>query len=154
YHDLFTNGIVYLDIGFNLHTLPQEYLPYIALYGRALTEMGTRSEDFVKLSQRIGRKTGGIRPSRFTSSIPASEEGTEWLFLRAKATPAHTDDLLAILRDVLTTVQFDNPARFRQIVLEEKASKEASLVPGGNAIVNVRLRAHFNQADWAAEQMG
>ena len=27
FHDLFTNGIVYLDVGFDLHTLPQNLLP-------------------------------------------------------------------------------------------------------------------------------
>ncbi len=60
YHDLFTNGIVYLDLGMNLHTLPQESLPYAALFGRALLEMGTEQHDFVRLSQRIGRLTGGF----------------------------------------------------------------------------------------------
>jgi Zn-dependent M16 (insulinase) family peptidase len=45
YHDLFTNGIAYLDLGFNLHTLPQKYLPYVRLFGRALLEMGTEKED-------------------------------------------------------------------------------------------------------------
>ncbi|MEJ2750563.1 MAG: insulinase family protein, partial [Anaerolineae bacterium] len=53
YHDLFTNGIIYLDLGFDLHTLPADLLPYVKLFGRALVEMGTEPEDFVKLSQRI-----------------------------------------------------------------------------------------------------
>ncbi|TEU10373.1 MAG: peptidase M16, partial [Anaerolineales bacterium] len=121
YHDLFSNGIAYLDVGFNLHTLPQEYLPYVPLFGRALLEIGTEQEDFVTLSQRIGRKTGGIRPESFTSVIRETKEGVVWLFLRSKAIPAQADDLLAILRDVLLTVRLDNQERFRQMVLEEKA---------------------------------
>ena len=36
YHNLFTNGIVYLDVGFNLHNLAQDWLPYAPLIGRAL----------------------------------------------------------------------------------------------------------------------
>lgn len=153
YHDLFTNGIAYLDVGFNLHTLPQEYLPYVPLFGRALLEMGTEQEDFVTLSQRIGRKTGGIRPQSLATVIRETETGTAWLFLRSKAMLAQADDLLAILRDVLLTVQLDNQERFRQMVLEEKAGQEARLMPEGHHVVNTRLRAHFNEADWAAEQM-
>jgi Zn-dependent M16 (insulinase) family peptidase len=153
YHDLFTNGIAYLEVGFNLHTLPQEYLPYVPLFGRALLEMGTEEEDFVALSQRIGRKTGGIQPDSFTSVIRETNQGTAWLFLRGKAMMAQTADLLAILRDVLLTARLDNHERFRQIVLEEKAGQEAMLVPGGHNMVDTRLRAHFNEADWAAEQM-
>ncbi len=154
YHDLFTNGIIYLDLGLNLYALPQEYLPYVSLFGRALLEMGTETEDFVKLAQRIGQQTGGIYPTSITSSLADSADGTAWLFLRGKATMSHGTDLLAILRDILTTVRLDNQERFRQMVLEEKASEESDIVPAGHAVVNNRLRAHFNEADWASEQMG
>ena len=69
FHDLATSSIVYLDVGFNLHALEQHYLPFIPLFGRALLEMGTEKEDFVTLTQRIGRKTGGIHPQSFTSAV-------------------------------------------------------------------------------------
>ena len=153
YHDLFTNGIVYFDAGFDLRSLPQQYLPYVTLFGRALLEMGTDKEDFVKLSQRIGRKTGGIRPATLTTAVRESDAATTWMFLRGKATTAQAQDLLDILRDVLLTARLDNRDRFRQIVLEEKASRESGLVPGGHILVNRRLRSKFNQADWVAEQM-
>lgn len=64
------------------------------------------------------------------------------------------DHLLEILRDVLLTVKLDNQARFKQMVLEAKARQEASLIPGGHGVVDTRLRAHFNEADWVDEQMG
>ena len=62
YHDIFTNGIVYLEVGFDIRVLPQEYLPYLSLFGRGLVEMGTSKEDFVKLARRIGSRTGGSAP--------------------------------------------------------------------------------------------
>lgn len=154
FHDLFTNGIVYLEIGLNLRVLPQELLPYVPLFSRALLEMGTAQEDFVQLLQRIGRKTGGVRPVTFTSMIHQSEASAAWLFLRGKAMPAQAADLLAILRDVLLTVRLDHQPRFRQMVLDEKASEEAGLVPGGHGVVATRLRACFNEAGWLDEQMG
>jgi hypothetical protein len=157
YHDLFTNGIVYLDLGLNLHTLPQEYLPYVGLFSEALLKMGTEKEDFVKLSQRIGRTTGGIHTASVTSMTRDgnSEQGESaaWLFLRGKSTPAQADELLAILRDVLLTVKLDNRERFRQIALEEKAGLEARLVPAGHVMANTRLKSAFNEADWATEKM-
>src|SRR6202011_1933278 len=69
YHDLFTNGVVYLDVGFDLHILPPELLAYVPLFGRALLETGVGNDDFVSLSQRVGRSTGGIRPQRWTSTV-------------------------------------------------------------------------------------
>ncbi len=153
FHDLFTNGIAYLDLGFNLHALPQQYLSYIPIFGRALLEMGTETEDFVTLSQRISRKTGGIHPTFFTSFVKQRGTGAVWLFLRGKAMQAQTQELMSIIRDVLLTVRLDDQSRFRQIVLEAKARQEQSLVPSGHQIVNIRLRSHFSEADWAAEQL-
>ena len=153
FHDLVTSSIVYLDVGFNLHAMEQQYLPFVPLFGRALLEMGTEKEDFVTLTQRIGRKTGGIHPQSFTSAVGGEERGASWLFLRGKSMLAQSRDLMAILRDVLLTVQFDNQERFRQMVMEAKARHEQRLVPEGHQVVNVRLRAHFNEADWVAEQM-
>ena len=159
YHDLFTNGIVYLDLGFDLHVLAQELLAYVPLFGRALTEIGTQKEDFVRLSQRIGAATGGIYATHLLSAVKdkplqAASQQAAWLFLRGKATTAQAAELLAILRDVLLTVQLDNRERFRQMVLEEKAGLETALIPAGTRFVNLRLQARFGLAGWLSEQMG
>jgi hypothetical protein len=153
YHDLFTNGIVYLDVGFDLRALPQDLLPYAGLFGRLLTRMGTGREDFVQLAQRIGRETGGIHAATLTSSVRDSDRAVAYLFVRGKATAAQSGALLGILRDILLTARLDNRERFKQIVLEEKAGKEAGLIPGGHGVVNQRLRARFTADAWAAEQM-
>ena len=153
YHDLFTNGIFYLNSGFNLQSLPYQLLPYVPLFSRALLEMGTDKEDYVRLSQRIGRTTGGIRPSLFTSAQDGGERSLGWMFLTGKSTQPQVTGLLEILSDILTGVRLDNRERFRQMVLEAKAEHESGLAPAGHAYVNRRLRAAFNPADYASEQM-
>ncbi|MCA9982383.1 MAG: peptidase M16, partial [Anaerolineales bacterium] len=129
-------------------------LPYVPLFSYALTEMGTETEDYVKLTQRIGRTTGGIYPSRYVSARLEGDEAVAWLSLRGKATMAHGRDMLNIMRDVLLTVKLDNQERFRQMVLEEKASEEGSLIPAGHQVAAGRLAAHFSEAGWVKEQMG
>ena len=152
-HDLFTNGIAYLDLGFDLHSVPQDLLPFVGLFGRALLELGTEKEDFVKLTQRIGRSTGGIWSSTITSTVRESDQSALWFMLRGKAVVSQTPELLAILKDVLLTAKLDNPERFKQIVLEEKAGAESGLIPGGHGVVNGRLRARFSEAAWVSEQI-
>lgn len=153
FHDLFTNGILYLDLGFDLRALPGDLLPYVGLFGRALVEMGTETEDYVGLSQRISQKTGGIRPQVHTATLKDGETGAGWLFLRGKAMVSKADDLLEILRDVLLTVRLDHRERFRQMVLESKARMEQRVIPEGHRLVMLRLMAPFGSADWAAEKM-
>lgn len=152
YHDLFTNGIVYVEIGFDLHTLPADLLPFISLYGRALTQVGTQQEDFVKLQQRIGRKTGGLYATHYISAKRNDPEAAAWLFLQGKATMAQAADLLDIARDVLLTVKLDNPARLRQMVHESIARIEAGLIPSGHGVTDGRLRSGYSENAWASEQ--
>jgi Zn-dependent M16 (insulinase) family peptidase len=154
YHDVFTSGIAYVDVGFDMHALPQKYIPYLPLFGRAFLEMGTEDEDYVTLSQRISRKTGGIRPIFHTSAVKNGKSATAWLVLRGKAMMAQAASLLDMFRDVFLKVRLDNRERFRQMVLEAKARQEEMLVPSGHQFVGLRLRAHYTEADWAAEQMG
>src|SRR6266540_5224428 len=114
YHDLFTNGIVYLDLGFDLHALPKELLPLTEVFARALLETGTDKEDYVKLSQRIGKSTGGIYSTSVTTTAFNSRESVAKLFLRGKATIAQAPELLNILKDVLLDANFDNKERLKQ----------------------------------------
>lgn len=152
YHDLFTNGILYLDLGFDLHTLPQEWLPYLPIFSRALLETGTHDLTFVQLLQQIGQRTGGIYPTTLFSMSRHTRQAAAWLFLRGKAMTDQAADLLAILKDVLTSARLHDRERIRQMVLENKASMESGIVHAGHRVVNTRLKARFTEADWAAEQ--
>ena len=153
YHDIFTNGIVYLDLGFDLHTLPKELLPLTEIFARCLTEMGTDKEDYVKLSQRIGKSTGGIYGSAVSTTARGSKENVSKLFMRGKSTVGQSNELLGIMKDILLTTKFDNRERLKQIVLEEKSGLESSLTPRGHVYANQRVRAQFGGAGWVNDQM-
>jgi Zn-dependent M16 (insulinase) family peptidase len=154
YHDLFTNGIVYLDLGFDLHALPKDLLPLTEIFARALLEMGTDKEDYVKLSQRIGKYTGGIYGNGVSTTTHGSRENISKLFLHGKATVGQATELLNILKDILLSTKFDNRERLKQIVLEEKSGLESSLIPSGHSYANRRVRAQFGGAGWVNDQIG
>ena len=153
HHDLFTNGIAYLDVGCDLRVLPEELVPYVPLFGRALLEMGTERMSFVELQQRIGSQTGGLSAHSLVGPRPDGGPAAAYLFLRGKAMTERVADLTAIVRDVLLEGRLDDRERFLQMALEERASAEAGLVPGGHRVVLTRLRAQFDETGWLAEQM-
>ena len=153
FHDLFTNGIIYSDIGFDLRSVPQHLLPYVPLFSRSLIEMGTEKEDYVQLSQRIGSRTGGIWPQIVLTLQRDNDKALGRFFLRGKVKVDQVGEMMAIVSDVLTMVQLDNKERFLQMALEERAGHEAGLVPGGNGVVALRLRAQFAEDGWISEKM-
>ncbi len=153
-HALPTNGVIYLDMAFDLRRVPSELLPYLSLFSRALFQTGTAKEDFVSLTQRIGRSTGGVGASRSISMMRDTTSVAAWLFIRGKVVPDKADELLSIITDVLTTANLDNRERIKQMAMEEKAGFESGIAGRGNGLVAGRLGASLNPASWANEQSG
>ncbi len=153
FHEIFTGGIVYVDVGFNLHAVTAEELPWVSLLGSMLLEMGTQKEDFASLARRIAQKTGGIHACPFLAALENSPESTAHLFLRGKCMSGQIGDLFALLHDILFTPAFNNRKRFKEILLEQKADMEGSLVPSGHSAVMSRLKAHYHEAYRASETL-
>ncbi|KAK9810180.1 hypothetical protein WJX72_006221 [[Myrmecia] bisecta] len=153
-HELFTNDVLYLEAALDLRTVPARLLPLVPLFSRSLTQMGTERESFVELTERIGRKTGGLSVSPFTSHKKGRAEPVSLLMVRGKVMGGKAGDLLDLMRDVLLTARLDDQARFKQMVLETKAGLEAAVVGSGHSVAASRLDAQHSIAGWVSEQMG
>ncbi len=155
YHEQPTSGILYFDLGFDLRALPAHYLPYVELLAAAMTKMGTQTQDYVALTQRIGSKTGGVGATTFTASMrDGSGDFLAQFMVRGKAMQEQSQELLNIVRDILLTVNLDDRERFKQILLERKARTERAMPMMGHRIADSRVRAQLSLPDWAEEQMG
>jgi Zn-dependent M16 (insulinase) family peptidase len=153
-HDLFTNGVFYIELGFDLHSIPQAWLPYLPLFGRSLTEMGTKKEDFVTFLQRIGRSTGGVHAGMLNLPVRGQDRGSAWMFLRGKSMLPQAGEMFAILRDILFSARLDDRERLRQMALETRAAIEGSLADAGNRVASGRVKSSFNETYWLNEVFG
>jgi len=153
-HDLFTNDVLYMEVALDLRPVPPSLLPLIPLFCRSLTNMGTTTESFVQLTERIGRKTGGLSVYPFTSPVRGRKEPLGYIMVRGKAMAGKAGDMLDLVRDVLLTAKLDDKARFTQMVNETKAGMEAGIVGSGHSYAAKRLGAQLSTAGWMSEQMG
>jgi Zn-dependent M16 (insulinase) family peptidase len=154
FHDLFTQGISYLDVGFDLRVVPDDLLSLAPVWAKAILETGTRDEDYVALTQRIGRLTGGIHPEFYASAMATTDApGVAKLFLRGKAVDGKLGELLSIINDILAAPRLDLRNRIKQIIAEEKAGLESNIIPSGHRFVAQRLRARDHLHDWIQEQV-
>lgn len=153
-HDIFTNDVLYLDIAFSLKTVPSNLLHLVPLFCRSLTQMGTDKESFIELTERIGRKTGGISVSPFVSAVKGSADPIGFIMVRGKTMADKTDDMLDIVRDVLLSAKLDDKDRFKQMVLETKSSLEGAIIGSGHSFAGTRLDAQRSVAGWVGEEMG
>eukprot|EP00246_Nothoceros_aenigmaticus_P001222 TRINITY_DN11663_c0_g1_i1.p1 TRINITY_DN11663_c0_g1~~TRINITY_DN11663_c0_g1_i1.p1 ORF type:complete len:1083 (+),score=216.91 TRINITY_DN11663_c0_g1_i1:65-3313(+) len=153
-HDLFTNDVLYAEIGFDLRTVKPDLLPLVPLFCQSLLEMGTKDLTFVQLNQLINQKTGGISVYPSTSAAHGRSEPASHLFIRGKAVAARSADLFELMRTVLQDVQFTDQQRFKQFVLTSRSRMESRLIGGGHGIAAARMDAMMNVAGWVSEQMG
>lgn len=77
--------------------------------------MGTEKESFVELTERIGRKTGGLSVSPFVSDKRSTDEPVALVMISGKAMSDKAADLLDLFRDVLLTARLDDRERFKQV---------------------------------------
>ena len=108
-----------------------------------------------QLSQRIGRTTGGIWPQTFDSAIRGSRQGA------GLAVPARQGDARQGRRaagDPARRAAHRAARQPRALPADgaggEGRARGAAGSPGGHGVVDARLRANLNEADWAAEQIG
>ncbi len=148
-----TNGIAYIDIGFDLSGVPSRLLPYLGLLGKLLTELGTESYDMLRLTQKIGQDTGGLRASQFISEKYDRSGQAKFSFIRGKALQHQIGAMLDLVLEISQHAKLDQKERFLQIVAERRSALESGLIPGGSNVIHQRLKAHFSQADRALEEI-
>ena len=82
--------------------------------GSCLTQMGTAKESFVELTERIGRKTGGLAASPLVADVRGEREPAAYLMVSGKAMAGKAGDLFELFRDILLTARLDDRERFKQ----------------------------------------
>lgn len=153
-HELDTSGILYVEALFSLDAVPETLFPYIPLFGRCLTEMGTTRRNFVDLGTLMASKTGGLDASPLITTVRGTRAPVAKLCLSGKATADKVADLFALMREVLLECRFDDPQRFTQMALEERARLEQALIPSGHTVVMARLRAPYSLSGELSESIG
>lgn len=145
HHDVFTNGIGYLNLMFNLSYVPVEYLPYLGLLKACLGMMNTEHYHYGELFNEINRQTGGIRAA-IESFENRKEEGkaTRWFELRSKAMYDKIPFIYEMIQEIVFTTDFTDEKRLKEILAEEKSRLQGSLASAGHSTAAVRATAYFS----------
>jgi presequence protease len=150
-----TRGLLYLDLSFDLGTLPAELLPHVGILGRALLETGTSSSSLAELSRRIDRDTGGLSASFETHApIGGVGPGVARFMLRGKALAGQASTLAELLAEVLTEANLTDLGALRRLVLETLARRRNALERSGTQFAAARLAAHASAEARLAESLG
>jgi hypothetical protein len=151
-HELFTNGIVYLDLAFDVSDIPEELQPYLPLLGKLTLQMGAAGLSYEAMAKRISLRTGGLGVNLAAGSTADGSEHWQKMIFSVKALHRNADEAVAIVRDVLTAGNLSETARMRELILERKNDLHASVIPSGHLFAQMAAAAALSPPAWRAEQ--
>lgn len=131
-HDLFTNGIVYLDLAFDISDIPEDLQAWLPLLAKLVMNMGAAGLTYEEMSKRIALKTGGI--SCLLESGLMADRGGHWqkLIFRVKALHRNIPEAIQIMSDLLLKGDLSHEGRMKDLIQEKKNQLHASVVPAGH----------------------
>jgi len=144
-HDLFTNGITYIDLFFPMDVFPQEDYPWFQFYARTVVSVGLPGIDYGEVSSLLARTVGGFLALLHTGSAvkdtPAFLKtasgkfdlaGRDWILFRLKCLDEKIAPSLDLALRLINEADFSDKRRINDLVLEMKSEIDSSLAPMGH----------------------
>ncbi len=142
HHNVFTNGIAYVDLLFDLEDLPAEDLGYLSILKSVLGMVDTEHFNYVDLNNDINRNTGGI-----SAGISAYESGDgkvkAFLGLKSRALYEKLSYALEMSEEILTS-RFDDDKRLYEIIANLESRLSMQLNAAGNQAAAGRALSYLS----------
>ena len=154
-HPLFTNRIQYTSLYFDLSSLNDEEIPYIALLTRILGRISTRLYDYETLSNEMNLHTGGIYARTDVFPVHRQPENSRYrLVIRGKALTSKNKSFWHLMDEILLNTQWEDLQRIREVIREIKSRLEMTLHHEGHMVAARRTLASFSSEAAFQESSG
>lgn len=163
-HELFTNGIVYIDIALPVDVLSEEQYLWLPLLVRAIPSLGIPGLPYDALSSRMARQVGGFHGLLHTSSpAPGYDQtvacpggvyqlrGRDWLIFRMKTLNDKLDPALDLILPLVQEADFSDTRRLKDLVLEYKNDIDSSVAQSGHSYAISRASRGFSRSRFVDE---
>lgn len=153
HHDVFTNGIHYLNLVFDVGGIAAGEWGTLALLAKLLGMMDTAGYGYSDLANRINITTGGIT---FTLGLYAREHD-DFRFtceIRSKFLYDHVEDAMELVREIVLSTDFSDKNRLYELVKLNRSRLEMQMNSAGNAIASVRALSYFSKAAKVSDDIG
>ena len=142
YHDLFTNGVSYLDILFRFNDVAYEDLGKAELLIELLKYVDTDEHTYNELSTEINLNTGGML-FNVGCMLLKDDKLLPYAQCKVKTFDDKITDGIGLIKEVLTKSHITDKKRIREIVSEIKAQGKNALVEAGHVTTRGRAASYI-----------
>ena len=131
-NDVFSNGVNYLVLDFDLTGLPAELWPYLPRYLDATAKLGTAGAGYEEVARRKAAATGGIGASvSLGAHSVAAARTLRGVRFSLKALDDQIEEALAILDSVVFSVDPRDRARLQEVLVQARMRYRTGMVRNG-----------------------
>ena len=155
YHDYHTNGIVYLNMAFDITKIPQELLPYVSILKNVLGYIDTENYSFGELFNEINRKSGGISQTLGVYADDTEDNKNIMTFeMRAKALEDQLPFVFTMIEEILTKSKLEDEKRLYEIIAQMKSRLQMILPSHGHSTAVTRAMSYFSETSDFSDKTG
>ena len=152
HQSLFTAGIAYVKLLFDMKNVSAELLPYAGILADVFGRMDTKKHGYLDLNNEISINTGGISVSTMISSKYDDLNDYRVFFVaEGKTLYGKIPELFAYMKELLTETVYDNPTRLKEILLERKSGLESRYTDMAQGAAVKRASSYFSEVGVAME---
>jgi Zn-dependent M16 (insulinase) family peptidase len=154
FHDIFTNGIDYLNFVFRMEDVPYELFKYSGILKSVLGLVDTRNYSYGDLYNEINMKTGGFTASIGTYSDRRDLSKFATTFeIAVKVLPSNIDHAFDLATEIIRTSKIDDMKRMKEILDEKMSHMEVDLQTAGHRAAALHAAAGFSKAGNVSENL-
>ena len=122
-NEVFSNGVNYLALNFDLQGLPQHLWQYLPRYTDAIGKLGAGKMNYEQMARRTAGATGGLDCSPNFGTHALNPNQPVWnMQFRLKALDGKMGDALDVLSDLIFAVNPQDTGRLRDVLSQSVAA--------------------------------
>lgn len=155
HHDLFTNGIGYVNLMFRVSEIPEELIPYLGLLKAVLGNVDTEHYSYGDFSSELNRNTGGIscnvgaygdlkQPGQYTATFE----------VRSKALYEKLPFAFSMMEEMMLASRMEDEKRLYEILSEVQSRLQMTFQTAGHSMASLRSMSYFSPTAYFADLTG
>ena len=143
-HDIFTNGIGYLNMSFNIDAVCDEDIPYIGLLNNVIGNIDTEKHSYDELANEIYMNTGGVFSDFNLYQKLKGDEVSARVSMKTKALTEKLPKALELMGEMMYVSRYDDHKRLKEILAELKSRLQSRFVSAGHATARGECLSQFS----------
>ncbi len=145
-HDIFTNGIGYLNLSFDIANVADRDILYVGLITNVIGYINTDKHSYDELSNEVYMHTGGIFADFCTYQRLDNGQVSARLLMKTKALFEKLPKALDLITEMMYESCYQDHKRLREIIAELKSRLQSRFVSAGHAAARGECLSQFNEA--------